>query len=171
MTPVPRGNQEKSLLTAIRVTDIHLYKSREVPERFRAALREIRRRHPRAGLVLNTGDTLGCCIDTAKTLRRYRPWNSMVDSELAGTPVRSALGDRKFDEMPQTPDAGRSLRDLLQALAMRNSNTRSTRPAGDSWFLQASQNMDYGSQDSIVLIGASHRCLRQAVLHDPIVFV
>lgn len=107
------------VLTAVHVTDIHLHPGWDVPQRFRAALRHIRQRHPQATLVLQTGDTVGGCPEQEQTLKRYRLWEEIVAMELAGLTVQNILGNHEMDWLP-AEDAPCGMRAMLRFLKMPN---------------------------------------------------
>jgi len=106
------------VLRALHLTDIHLALAWDVPERFRAALREIRRRHPETTLMLNTGDMLGGHPEPAYNQRRRRAWQEIVGEELSGIRLRNIVGNHEFDWLPEDRDVPGGLNDLLAALDM-----------------------------------------------------
>lgn len=106
------------VLVAVHVTDIHLQRGWDVADRFRAALRHIRRCHPQVKLVLNTGDTAGGCPKPEQTLRRYQLWREVVAAELSGLTLRNILGNHERDWLPAAPDAPCGLAWILRHLDM-----------------------------------------------------
>jgi 3',5'-cyclic AMP phosphodiesterase CpdA len=101
-------------LTVLHLTDIHIRPEHNAPERCSAILREILKRHPEIGLVVNTGDSIYAAdyghITRERMLEQWKIWDESVMAALKRLPIVHAIGNHdpwwagpKDDEMHGIP--------------------------------------------------------------------
>lgn len=101
-------------LTVLHLTDIHIRPEHDAPKRCAAILKEILKRHPEIGLVINTGDSIYAAdygnITRERMLEQWKIWDEVVMAGLKRLPVLHAIGNHdpwwagpKEDEMHGIP--------------------------------------------------------------------
>jgi predicted MPP superfamily phosphohydrolase len=101
-------------LTVLHLTDIHIRPEHDAPKRCTAILRDILKRHPEIGLVVNTGDSIYAAdygnITRERMLEQWKVWDDTVMTALKRLPIVHAIGNHdpwwagpKDDEMHGIP--------------------------------------------------------------------
>ena len=84
-------------LTVLHLTDIHIRPEHDAAKRCAAILKEILRRHPEIGLVINTGDSIYAAdygnITRERMLEQWKIWDEVVMAALKRLPVLHAIGN------------------------------------------------------------------------------
>ncbi len=112
-TAVP-PSQGAAPLTVLHLTDIHIRPEHDAARRCSSILRDIRKRFPEIGLVVNTGDSIYAAdyghIKRERMLEQWEIWDESVMASLKGLPVVHAVGNHdpwwagaKDDEMHGIP--------------------------------------------------------------------